>query len=386
MLIQRNKQNILSAALLTIGIAMGAAGTAVLSSTPNPADLYLIPGDQIIIHAIPAPSPSGQPSPSVSIPPSASPPVVPSASPTNPPVPTACGSSAQAVLDATPSGGTVDFGSCIYNGATLAFNKPITALRGIFKFTTFNTVSIRSNDVTIDGATFEGGGDTIKIYGVDRTKILNSTFTGMSSTSIRLLAVGTDDTLIQGNTITQSLVNGTGYSPIAANDGGAGVGTFKNLTVRNNTIDQGGTNVGWFGVEVWGVAGLLIEGNTFRGRGPQISIPRSDGAIVQKNAFDLSKTFWVIELADIDNVQVLDNVATGVASGSSQFKAFLQINKGSGTANNFKVTGNKLTNYDAFVNAGGQGHVITDNCLINVGRFNWDSWAGPVTIARNGPC
>ncbi len=311
-------------------------------------------------------------------------PATPTPTPTTTPV--SCGTSLQSKIDAAPAGATVDLGTCTYTGtaASLNITKPVTILRGTLKPSGFDAVSIRANDVTIDGTTFDGGGWTIKVYGVDRTKILNSIFRNMRETSIRLVGPSVDDMLIQGNTIIQSVNTGTGYSPIS----GVGPGAMnKNLIIRGNTIDNGPAGIAHFGVEVWDNIGLIIEGNNIKGAGALISIPRSDGTIVRNNTFDLTQAFWGMELADIDNAKVLNNTATGPgANVGSQWRAFIQLHPGSGTVNNITIQGNRLTNNWGFVNAAGQGHIITDNCLNNVGRMFEGSFTGPITNLRNGAC
>jgi hypothetical protein len=192
--------------------------------------------------------------------------------------------------------------------------------------------------------------------------------------------------LIQGNTITQTVKGASGYSPISGNGPG---GTNRNLVIRGNTIDQGPAGVAHFGIEVWDNTGLVIESNTLKGASALISIPRSDGAIIRGNTFDLTQAFWGVEIADADNVQVLDNVGAGNSSTGSMWRAFVQLHPGSGTVNGTVIKGNRLTNFPALVNAPPAptaGSIVTDNCLASVGRVFWGAWGGTVTLARNGPC
>lgn len=331
----------------------------------------------------PAPSPIASPGPTA--PPLPTPTPVPSTAPGPTPLPTppVCGTSLQSLVDAVPAGGSIDLGSCVYTTG-LNVGKPVTILRGTIK-TGGTAVTVRANDVTIDSTTFIGGAQTITVA-ADRTKILRSSFAGMTESSIRLLP-GADDTVIDGNTITQTVKTAHGYSPIAGNDGNGGVGTFKNVTIRNNVIDQGPSGVAWFGIEVWGASGFLIENNQLRGASALMSIPRSDGAIIRGNNFDMSAAFYGIELADVDNAQVLDNVVTGPgATVGPDGRAFVQLQPGSGTVIGIQIKGNRVSNLWALLNAAGSGHVITGNCLNGVGKLYAYSFSGPVTLASNGPC
>jgi hypothetical protein len=296
------------------------------------------------------------------------------------------------VLDATPAGGMADLGTCVYAGpaAVATIAKPVTLLRGVIKPTGFDAVSIRSNDVTIDGTTFDGGGWTIRIFGVDRTTVRRSTFVNMRETSISLVGPSVDDTLIEGNTIVQSVVTGASYSPISGSGPG---GTNRSLVIRGNSIDNGPGGVAHFGIEVWDNTGLLIEGNDLKGAGALLSIPRSNGAIVRSNTLDLTQAYWGMEIATMDNAQIVNNVAAGVRT-DQQWRALVQLHPGGGTVNGTLIAGNRLTNYAALLNAPPApppGKVagpttVRDNCLQNVGRVFWGTFAGPAVLTNNGPC
>jgi hypothetical protein len=305
-----------------------------------------IAGLEALASAAPSPSSTGTPVPTATAGPTPTATVTPTPTPTatpgpsNPlPTPVACGTTLQALVDAAASGSTVDLGTCVYTaGATIG--KPLTLVRGTIR-QAGTGLRITANDVTIDGTSFDGGNRTVQISG-DRAKILGSSFARMTETSIDFLP-GADAAVLDGVTITQTILTVHGYSPISANDGSAGVGTFKGLTIRNSTIDQGPSGVAWFGVEVWGVSGLLIESNIFKGAGFHISIPRSDGAIVRGNTFELGLGAKGIELADIDNVQFTGNTgfAAVPADMTKKWVALVQMHPGNGTVNNTTITGNR---------------------------------------------
>ena len=263
---------------------------------------------------------------------------------------------------------------------------PVTLMHGTIRVPGGTTaINVNADDVTINSTTFEGGGFTIRIHGRDRTRILRSTFTGMTETSIDLEGPSVDDTLIEGNTIVQAIPNEDGYSPISGQGPG---GMNRNLVIRGNTIDQGGEDVAWFGIEVWDNVGLVIEGNTLRGMKTLVSIPRSDGAIVRGNTFDFTgKAYWGIELSDISDARIVDNTVLGAgASIGLDGRAFVQLDAGSGTVERITIEGNHVSDLWSLVNAAGSGHVIRNNCLMEVTKLYTYEFAGPVTIVDNGPC
>jgi hypothetical protein len=301
------------------------------------------------------------------------------------PAPVACGSSLSTLIGNAAAGSTLNLGTCVYTGS-VDIRKSIRLYGGTFRLPLGATaVHVNADDVTLESIRFEGGGWTVKVYGRDRTKILNSRFTGMSETSITLNGPSVDDTLIAGNTIIQSVRTTHGYSPISGQ--GYGQGLNRNLVIRNNTIDQGPSGVAWFGIEVWDNVGLVIEGNTLRGASALVSIPRSNGAIVRNNQFDMTQAYWGIELADVDDAQVYGNSVWG-NSGTigPDGRAFVQMHPGSGTVLRNVVRNNTISRYWALVNAAGSGHSITNNCTSEITKLYAYSFSGPVTIAGNGGC
>ncbi len=353
-------------AVLALVVGCGGSGPTTAPTVPSPS---------------PSVSPTPNPTPSLSLSPTRPSPQSPGS-----PIVASCDTSLQSILDQAPDGAIVDLGTCVYTDPVDIHN-PVTILHGTIRVPAGVTaVTVDADDVTIDSVKFEGGGFTVKVAGRDRTKILRSTFTDMTETSISLDGPGVDDALIEGNTIVQSIPNGDGYSPISAQGFGRGVNT--NLVVRGNTIDQGGSGVAHFGIEVWDNTGLVIEGNNLRGLDTLISIPRSDGAIVRNNTFDFtSGSYWGVEVSDSDGVQIVDNVVLGRgASDGPDGRAFVQLQKGSGTVENVTIQRNKVSNLWALVNAAGSGHTITNNCLTDVSKIFAFKFDGPVTIADNETC
>jgi len=242
-------------------------------------------------------------------------------------------------------------------------------------------LTITGNDVTVNGVAFDGGSQTVNVN-ADRFTLTASSFVNMRESSIRLQP-GSDDVLVSGNAITQTINTGHGYSPVACNDGGKGVGTFNRVTFSNNTINQGPSGVAWFGIECWGVGSLVIRSNTLRGTSALISIPRSDGALIEGNDFG-GGFYWGAELSDVSDAIVRDNTVTGNGA-TGDGRAFVQLHPGSGTSTNVTITGNRVSNEWALLNAAGSGHTITGNCGGWTKLYAY-TFSGPVTISGNGPC
>ena len=356
----------------TVAVSFRPTGAAapVPNPPPNPAP-----------NPTPTPAPTGGPTPTPGPTAPATPP--PASGPL--PAPVSCSTPLSTHINNASAGSTLNLGSCVYTSA-IDIRKPIRLYGGRYRLPLGATaIHINADDVTIESARFEGGGWTVKVYGRDRSRILNNSFTGMSETSISLNGPSVDDMLIQGNTIVQTVRTDHGYSPISGE--GYGRGMNHRLVVRNNTINQGPGGVAWFGIEVWDNIGLVIENNILSGSAVLVSIPRSDGAIVRNNRFDLTQAFWGIELADVSDAQVYGNTAWG--SGGSvgpDGRGFVQMHPGCCTVERNTVRNNTVSKYWALVNAAGAGHTITNNCMTEVTKLYAYSFTGPVTISGNGPC
>ena len=368
----------------------GSAMVAVSFKPTGPAGAVPDP----VPNPTPTPAPTGAPAPTPTPTPTPTGAPAPTPTPTPPPTPppganlppqVSCSTSLSALINNAAGGSTLNLGSCVYTSA-IDIRKPIRLYGGVYRLPRGATaVNINADDVTIESARFEGGGWTVKVYGRDRVKILNSSFTGMTETSISLVGPSVDDMLIQGNTIVQTVRTDHGYSPIS----GEGYGRGKNnrLVVRNNTINQGPGGVAWFGIEVWDNVGLVIENNNLSGSAVLVSIPRSDGAIVRNNRFDMTQAFWGIELADVSDAQVYGNTVWGSgAHVGPDGRGFVQMHPGCCTVERNTVRNNTVSKFWALVNAAGSGHTITNNCLTEVTKVFAYSFSGPVTSSGNGPC
>src|SRR4029079_7319047 len=295
-----------------------------------------------------------------------------------------CSTPLSTLIGNAAAGSTLNLGSSVYT-TSINVGKSIHLVGGTYQIAPGSTaVNVSADGVTIDGATFKGGGNTIQINQRDGTQILNSTFTGMTETSIRVNGPSADNTLIQGNRITQTIQTGHGYSPISGQ--GYGQGTNRNLVVRGNTIDQGPSGVAWFGIEVWDNVGLIIENNTLRGASALVSIPRSDGAIIRNNQFDMTQAYWGIELADVDDAQVYGHNVWGThAHIGPDGRAFVQLHPGSGTVLRDTIRNNTISRYWALVNAAGSGPTIANNCTNAITKLYAYTFSDPVTISGNLP-
>jgi len=249
------------------------------------------------------------------------------------------------------------------------------------------SVRVDADGVTVEGITFLGGGQVVSIQGNDRTRVRNNTFTGQSGSAIAIWGdgVGADDTLIEGNTITQTITYQVSPITSRGNESNVHAGVQNARTiVRNNTIDQGIGNVGWFGVEFKQSAGTLVEGNTIRGGWVLISFPETDGAIVRNNTLDMRGTpNWGIEVANSYDVTVEGN--TFIGGGTSAGDHAVSLNSGSLRTT---VRGNTVRDVRTLFDVSGDWHTVTDNCLANVlYEYEYRSSGGPnITFARNGPC
>jgi nitrous oxidase accessory protein NosD len=247
-------------------------------------------------------------------------------------------------------------------------------------------VSVDGDRATIEGVTFRGGGLVISIEGRDGTQVLDNTFGGQSGTSIFVWGEGrgADDTLIEGNVIDQSEAREA--SPIAsraAEDPADGIFN-RRITVRGNTIDQGDSSTGHFGVELKLSPGAVIVDNDIRGGGALVSLPDSDGVIVSGNRLDLrGSAGWGVEVANSDDVTVEDNTIIG--DGPDSEDTAVSMNSGSLRA---LITANTASDLKTLVDLTGDDHRIVDNCVTNVTDITaYRSSAGPhVEVARNGPC
>jgi hypothetical protein len=116
--------------------------------------------------------------------------------------------------------------------------------------------------VKVNGSTFTNNGDALRLNGLNRQQVLNSTFTdnGIGVATFSWMPTswvpGVDNQLVEGNTFTRNTVaiNFNNYfSNGSKTYGGNGVNSWS--TARNNTFDANGTNVS-------GDYGMVEDSNT----------------------------------------------------------------------------------------------------------------------------
>ena len=337
--------------------------------------------------ATPTPSPTPTASPSPSPTPTPTPAPTPTPSPT--PTPAPCPSSLQPLIDAAPSGGTVDLRGCTLPGPA-SIGKPLTLRNGTITGQTTDRwaslISISSDDVTVSDITFRGGGQVISVFGRNRVTIARNTFTDQIGSAISLWGEGRGSSLvtISDNRITQTATSGV--SPIM----GRGSESAEPCSVANdrvaitgNVIDQGAGSLGWFGVELKCHTDTLIEGNTFTGGRALVSLPDNATAMVRGNTFNLTgSAYWGVEVAHSRDVTVTGNTFYGDGPGGTDHAVSLNSN-----SYNTKVTINTARDIRTLVDLGGDLTTITDNCLTNVLRVTEFESSGTNTIVeRNGAC
>jgi parallel beta helix pectate lyase-like protein len=223
-------------------------------------------------------------------------------------------------------------------------------------------VQVRADDVTVERMHFVSGGQGVAIFGRDRTTVRASDFRGLSGGSLSIWGDGrgADDTLFVGNTIVQT--RGNHVSPIGgrgSEDANPCSLPNRRTIIRNNTMDQGNGDVGWFGVEFKCHEDGLIEGNDLRGGQVLISLPDNNRMMIRNNVLHVEgSAYWGVEVAKAHDVTVTHNRFIG--SNPTVHYAVAE-NSGSQRA---IVTWNYVTTMKAV--AIGNGLTVTDNCIVNV--------------------
>ena len=223
-------------------------------------------------------------------------------------------------------------------------------------------VQVRADDVTVERMHFVSGGQGVAIFGRDRTTVRSSDFRGLSGSALAIWGDGrgADDTLFVGNTIVQTA--GYHVSPIigrGSEDSNPCSVANHGTIIRNNTMDQGNGDVGWFGMELQCHEDGLIEGNDLRGGQVLISLTNNNRMMVRNNVLHVvGSAFWGVEIAKANDVTVTHNRFIG--SNPTVHHAVAE-NSGSQRA---IVTWNYVTTMKAV--AAGNGLTVTDNCVVNV--------------------
>lgn len=286
----------------------------------------------------------------------------------------------------------------ILTGGVSVDAQRVTLIGGQIARNTTNTfdsgVALNANDCRVENVAFTTGGGGVSINHVNRCVVTNCEFTNRSSMAVMVWANGSvnaDDNQVLNNIIRAPRAGltftGAGISAIIARgDETSPYTTFvRRLIVRNNYVDQGlgrnGGGPGWFGIELARTTDAIIEDNETHGGEAHISLPEGDRAIVRRNKIDFStysSSYWGVEVANADDVQVTNNWFFGRASGTK-----IAVNQNT-NPDRTTITFNRGETLSAFVELSGQGHTITDNCLSSVTATTTGT-ATNTTIARNGP-
>lgn len=247
----------------------------------------------------------------------------------------------------------------------------------------YPSVTIAAHDVTVEAVTFDGGGLGISVLGVDRARIVRNSFRDLLGTAVFLWgeADGADGALIEGNVITQEQARRS--SPISSRGSDDASVINKDLVVRDNKVDQGTQETGWFGIELKATPGAIVEENEIRGGQVLISLPDSDNTVVRRNLLDMrGSPYWGVEIASSDGVQVIGNEFRGRGRDAGQ--TAVSMNSGSLRA---LIRGNRVTAISTLVDLTGDGHRAIANCLIDVARqFDYRSSAGRDLVFDNDEC
>ena len=343
------------------------------SSTPAPEDT-------------PAPEPSSTSAPSPAMattaprPPGTSAPTSPS---TEAPQTNLCAGTLQHAIDGAAPGAVLDMSACTFEG-TARVDKAVTLIGGTLTSQTANrqahTLSIESNNVTIEGWTFNGGGNVISVVARSNVRILNNSFRDHTGGVIALWGA-VNGIEISGNDIVNTRTVKTGIVGGRASEGSNPCPTVgRNVTISNNYGDQGAGTIGWFGIELKCFEDVLIEGNHLKGGSVLISLPDSNRVTIRNNTLDLTGSpYWGVEVPKANNVTIEYNTVFG--DGPMNDTAF-SANSGS---QRMVVRFNKVQNVKTLVD-GPVGAIVSDNCIIGVTNISEHGQPEGSTIERNTAC
>jgi hypothetical protein len=223
-------------------------------------------------------------------------------------------------------------------------------------------IEVRANDVTVERMRFVKGGQGVAVFGHDRTTVRRNDFRGLVGSAVFLWGEGrgADGTVVERNTIVQTA--GFHVSPIAgrgAEDGNPCSVVNRGTIIRNNVVDQGSTDVGWFGIEFKCHEDGVIEGNDVRGGEVLISLPDNNRMLIRNNVLHVVGTaYWGVEIAKAHDITVTRNRFIG--SSSSVHYAVAE----NSDSQRVSVTWNHVSMMKAV--AIGNGLTVTDNCVVNV--------------------
>jgi hypothetical protein len=277
----------------------------------------------------------------------------------------------------------LDMSACTYQG-TAKVSKALTLIGGTLISPSSNrqaiSLSIEADNVTIDGWSFRGGGNVISVVGRSNVRILNSSFRDHTAGAIALWSA-VQGIEIAGNDIVNTVTHKTGIVGGRASEGANPCPVVgRNVTIRNNSADQGEGDVGWFGIELKCFEDVLIEGNKLRGGTVLISLPDSNRVTIRNNTLDLSGSpYYAVEIPKAHNVTIEHNSVSG--DGPSKDTAFSANSGSQNLVVRFNVVRNVRTLVDGPLLA-----VVTDNCIIGVTLVTEFGEPEASVIERNAIC
>jgi hypothetical protein len=294
-----------------------------------------------------------------------------------------CAGTLQEAIDAAAPGAVLDMSACTFDG-TARVDKAVTLIGGTLTSQTANrnahTLSIESNNVTIEGWTFKGGGNVISIVGRSNVRILNNSFRDHTGGVISLWS-SVNGIEIAGNDIVNSRTNKVGIVGGRGSEGSNPCPTVgRNVTIRNNYGDQGAGAIGWFGIELKCFEDVLIEGNRLKGGNVLISLPDSNRVSIRNNTLDLTGSPYMgVEIPKAHNVTIEYNTVFG--DGPMNDVAF-SANSGS---QRMVIRFNKVQNVKTLVE-GPLSAIVSDNCIVSVTNISEYGQPEGSTIERNTAC
>lgn len=244
-----------------------------------------------------------------------------------------------------PAGGYVvavegQMGIGIYGSVAVNIdNVNIQHVHGDFVYITYRGAKNTAQAITIQNSYFrDAGRQGIAIIDVDGATIRNNDIRGTGRSTIDLEPAGAEKSDIDNVTIDNNTF-ADGGSNFISNEGGGG--GLKNLVVSNNNlirpmtividppkafrrgpvtiINNRGTNPGKTPFEIHGVDGLVIKGN-------RLAVALNDQGLPAKG---------LVNIYGSTNVQVMDNITTGAAF---TMQALGQISTGYCEKNNIPMS------------------------------------------------
>lgn len=306
------------------------------------------------------------------------------------------GRTLQQIIDSLPAGADVNLINFTFTVPGANVNKAGIRLRNLkivlpTASGSWNyTLQTGADGVTYDRPDITGGGLAIGIFGQSDIKVLGGKFRGLGNSALAMWGTF-NGILLEGMDI--DLMAGLGCSPIMGRGSEDSSAFGRNLTVRNNYMNQGSgvgapfpVGSGWFGMELKCVDTVLMELNTFRGGQVLCSFPDSRNITIQRNELDVrGSAYWAIEPAKSTNMIIRQN--KGYADAINSGGVFVAMNSG---CQNILVEENDIANmnYAVDIASNQPSNLVTvrNNKVVGViAVVNGQQFATNLSIVNNGP-